>query len=157
VKVGGRHDVADLLLDMMRRKVVEEKNPLHAWEGYKLARYLNVPIPEWVLEYLDTCAVALGDGRDAEDALGLRVKGGHSKFRQMETASRDLGIFARLDFLLQITPDDLIDPDSDTIRLLRIESSLKGESRFDRIVQHVARENGLSAKTTRDIYYRLKR
>jgi hypothetical protein len=34
-------------------------NPIHAWEGWRLARKNELPIPTWVAGYLDGCSVAI--------------------------------------------------------------------------------------------------
>jgi hypothetical protein len=39
----------------------ETENPIHAWEGWRLSRKNELPIPEWVAEYFDTCSTAIDD------------------------------------------------------------------------------------------------
>jgi len=151
-------DLTAFILEGLHRQFVEDANPLHVWWAYRFTRTTKSPVPEWVADYLEHCAEDLTAGAPPSRALRLATKGGHSKFRQLATASRDTGIFSYVDFCMQLQPDDVEPP---------MPPLLRGESHLDRICEHVAEEtqrptNGfsskpMSTKTVRDIYYRLKR
>ena len=80
-------------------------NPIHLWSVYLLARQGGVPIPDWVLEYLDKAARVLTAPNGptsptaVADALGLATKGGPSKTRQAEMDQRDLAIVEHIEVL----------------------------------------------------------
>ena len=39
----------------------ETGNPIHAWEGWRLSRKNELPIPEWVADYFDKCSASIDD------------------------------------------------------------------------------------------------
>lgn len=64
-------------------------NVLHAWAAFREARGAGLPIPEWVLGYLDKCAFALAytceSAEDTLDAVGLKPeKGEHAHFARAQ-------------------------------------------------------------------------
>jgi hypothetical protein len=49
------------LIEEMKEQYENEKNPLFVWEAYQIARKWDIPLPEWVLKYLDDAAEELLD------------------------------------------------------------------------------------------------
>jgi hypothetical protein len=174
-------DVDQFIVAHLHQQFVEDGNPLHAWQAYQLSRRRRVPtilpdgelglmvceplpVPAWVAEYFDQSAEALLSGMPPNRALKLKVRGGHSKFRQLANDSRDVGIVSYVGFCMSLTSDDVT---KDVRRSDWLFAPLlRGESKLDRICEHVAEETRrkgirfsntpLSAKTIRDLYFRLK-
>jgi hypothetical protein len=86
--------VAERLLDAHRRSYEQTRNPIDAWRGYYECRTGDVPLPEWVLKYLDTVALTFCRWstehhevpRDLHaaiaSALGMNVPGRGNVFEQ---------------------------------------------------------------------------
>ena len=51
--------IAQRLIEVARAAYERDGNPLDAWWAYCEARESGQPVPDWVLTYLDRCAVAL--------------------------------------------------------------------------------------------------
>jgi len=162
--VVGSVAITALFIEDLHKQFVKDDNPLHVWQAYQWSRRPPRPLPDWVADYFDHCAEALLGGLPPSHALRLATKGGHSKFRQFADDSRDIGIFSYLDFCMSLTRDDLPDDYDDPDGLFG--PLLRGETKLDRLCDDVAAEtqrprNGfdskpLSAKTLRDLYFRLK-
>jgi hypothetical protein len=126
----------------------QTRNPLHAWEAYRIARASQVEVPAWVLTYMDQVAGSLlsAKGRKSAaacaEALGLSTRGGPSLARQAETDARDLMIVERIDTLQCSSHVGHADYD------LRDKSG---------IMQRVADEYQLSVDHVHKIYSRLVR
>jgi hypothetical protein len=89
-------------------------NALFAWDGWRHARALQaltpprgvreVPIPDWILDYLDGCAARLLDSRTPENlpaALGLAMgRGGPAAMTRRRTLFDHLAIASRVEDLL---------------------------------------------------------
>ncbi len=58
-----------IVLRNMKDRYQADPNPLYAWQAYALCRERGMPVPEWVLKYLDT---AVGDILQIQDD-GKRV------------------------------------------------------------------------------------
>lgn len=124
-----------------RRRVMYEsdgQNPIHAWLAYRVARYLRVPIPDWVLEFLDGAAKAISspgiNRKEAAKAVGLsaRGKGGRgTPSKRAKTHERKQAI---------VTMVQLFQRDGMLDELAWAE---------------VGHRNGLSTLRVRNIYYEL--
>jgi hypothetical protein len=160
------------LLEQLHNKFVKDANPLHVWQAYQWVRQFGLPVPDWVMAYLDQVANVLVTPRKDKDvkklavkALGLATKGGHGKHQQIANARRDTGIFSILDFCLSLTPDDLSDHEPKPAWLS--DQRLRGDGRLEMLCEHIAAETQrpdnklsdrpLSAKTIRALYFRRKR
>jgi len=76
-----------LAFSLLRPEALEilfekDQNPLYAWRAYQNCREHKIPIPDWVLAYLDSSAGKLLDVESPEQpahetyaALGLNMKG----------------------------------------------------------------------------------
>lgn len=51
-----RAAIATVFLERRRAIYRKTNNPVHVWLAYRAARHLKVPVPIWVLDYLDRCA-----------------------------------------------------------------------------------------------------
>lgn len=170
--------LALLICEGLQEQFFAERNPLYAWDAYRIARQAKVTVPEWVAVYFDRCAGKLAADADPQVALGLGTKGGHSKAAQKRSRSRDIGIFARVEVLLNLTPQDLGDPEPREdpklalirrLLLTKVKTKRGASSWAERVFTHVAWETRqqdheypdvrqpLSAKTVASIYYRLKK
>jgi hypothetical protein len=49
-------DIAKRFIDLQRSKYADTRNPLYAWRAFQEARGFDLPVPSWVLEYLDGAA-----------------------------------------------------------------------------------------------------
>ena len=49
------------MLDQKRKRFQETENPVDAWEAWRFCRESHLPIPDWVVSYLDRCAAFVGD------------------------------------------------------------------------------------------------
>jgi hypothetical protein len=59
--------------DHFREGFEETENPVHAWEGWRFYRRSRLPLPEWMLLYLDRCAEVvdrLSGGAVVQSAIG---------------------------------------------------------------------------------------
>lgn len=79
-------------------------NPWHAVRAYRDSRAAGVPVPEWVLEYLDRAFAAVDEastGREIAQALALvDAKGGQGNGqRRAETQSRNTEIVRTIQIL----------------------------------------------------------
>jgi hypothetical protein len=73
------------------------RNPVHAFNAYRLSRHDKIDVPGWILELLDQwaevlCVKSPKGGKAIADALGLGSKAGPSITKQAETEIRDLWI-----------------------------------------------------------------
>ena len=91
----------DLLLFENRYK--RSDNPLCAWEAFRFAKRFDLPIPDWVLDYLYDSADALlnisgglGDKTQAAiaEALQLKTDGGGSQFKRLQDLNRNIWMTA---------------------------------------------------------------
>ena len=78
-------------------------NGTHAWRVYKLARQKHLPVPDWVLTYLDGCAeritAAGGTGSPKLIAKALKIdtrRGGRTARARAKADLRDLTIVDRV-------------------------------------------------------------
>jgi hypothetical protein len=55
-----RREARRCAIEAMRRQFETEGNPLYAWDAFAWARSDGLPVPEWVLVYMDQAAKALG-------------------------------------------------------------------------------------------------
>jgi hypothetical protein len=145
----------------LHRQFLDTRNGLHVLEAIQFAHHASVPLPVWVVDYLATFAANVLGGTPADVALGLRIKGGHSKHRQLARQARDLGIISYIEFCLELTPDDWPADRALPPFLLPLK---RGETQLSIVCDIVAAEtrkpgNGfsrtrLSATTIRKIYER---
>ncbi|MCG8097264.1 MAG: hypothetical protein JAZ17_27190 [Candidatus Thiodiazotropha endolucinida] len=86
-------------------------NPLYIWQAYSMCREVDLPIPDWILEYLDQCSINLmnhWDNPPKESAnaiaksLNMVSPGRGSVFT--ETSRRDLNIAFFMAGSLQMDP-----------------------------------------------------
>jgi hypothetical protein len=121
-------------------------NPIHLWHAYVLARQGGMPIPDWVLAYIDSVARVLtgptgpNSPKAIADALGLGTKGGPSKARQAGINQRHLDIVNHILVLLDA-------PAVHRSRDLDLD-------RFG-IMNRVADAHGLSVERVQQIYYEM--
>lgn len=86
------------------------RNPVHAFNAYRLSRHGKIDVPGWILELLDQWAEVLcvkrpKGAKAIADALGLGSKGGPSITKQAETEIRDLWIAEGILVLLDCHPE----------------------------------------------------
>ena len=55
------HVIAQREIEVAHDAYERDGNPLHVWSAYCEARESGQPLPEWVMTYLDRCAMALMD------------------------------------------------------------------------------------------------
>jgi hypothetical protein len=168
-------DFRTFLLEHLHKDFLKDANPLHVWQAYQYwRRWRRLPralpaLPDWVAAYFDGCATALLQGKPPHQALGLATRGGHSKFKQFADERRDMEIFSYLDFMNQLTRDDLLPEDARKLDWLFAPRRRGSKTKIDRICEHVAADmrrpdyarfsginKPLSAKTLRDLYFRMK-
>ena len=94
-----------------RARILYEKsgNAFHVWEAYRWSRWNDQPIPDWVLEYLDSVAKTLKDekprnAKEVAQALGMAVKGGSSKSSLSLSESARLELFQAVEILKRLEP-----------------------------------------------------
>ena len=65
--------VAEQQLEMIHKYYEFENNPIWAWLAYQRARTWGIPIPEWVLIYLDDASQKLwgAHSRSVREALAV--------------------------------------------------------------------------------------
>ena len=83
---------AAFTLDEEHRRFTATNNGVFAWEAYRVARAARVPVPGWVLSYLDRCARGLCGAtgtREVADALGLATRGGPPPSKKTQARYRD--------------------------------------------------------------------
>ncbi|MCG7931502.1 MAG: hypothetical protein N0E44_15805 [Candidatus Thiodiazotropha lotti] len=87
-------------------------NPLYAWHTYNMFSSAELPIPEWVLEYLDQCTKNLlnlwdnppkESAKSIANALNMVSPGRGSVFT--DTSRRDLDIASHIAESLNKDPD----------------------------------------------------
>ena len=137
--------LATVFIDRSQALYRHSGNPMHAWRAFDIARHGGIPIPDWVLEYLDPVAKALtaapgpSTPKAVADALGLGIKGGPSMAQQARTDQRHLDIVEHILFLQERS--DREDADLDLRDTLGI-------------MQRVADEYGLSLERVQALYLR---
>lgn len=52
---------AESSLSKFRRQFEKTGNSIEAWQAYKYARRLGVPVPGWVLDYFDACSFQINE------------------------------------------------------------------------------------------------
>jgi hypothetical protein len=147
-------------IDLRHALYLRRRNPIHVWRAYAAARQLGVPVPDWVLDYFDTCAKALAtrhsSAKAIADALGLGTRGGRLVTGQADTDERNVAIVERIDQLqsrpsrreLQALADahglktDVVDPGDRTLLV---------------ILEQVAAEYHLDVNQVQAIYYKMIR
>lgn len=136
------------------------KNAIHVWSAYRLARTWRMPIPDWVLDYLDACAVAVTttptSAKTMADAIGLGTRLGSGVTRQAATDRRHLEMVERIIQLRQ-RPSRR---DLETLkRRYHVTEQIvdPGDRTLLDILTQVADEFGLSLDRTTAIYYTLTR
>lgn len=130
---------------LVRRLEVEHResgNALYAWKTWALAREFKRPLPEWVSEYLDTCAGRLlacaerpptNVGRALGRALGFLVSRGRgSEFSAFAALRRHVGI-------------------ADTVRLAR-----EGGATWEQAFARAAKLHEMSETTVRAAWRELR-
>ena len=92
------------LLDVMKKEFERTANPVHAWEAWRFCRECSLPIPDWVISYLDRSGEAIqaiGDGRVAPvrhwqgDALKRRKgppRSRQAKGRRLQCHLESIGV-----------------------------------------------------------------
>ncbi len=98
----------DDLIGELEVEFRESKNPLLAWEGFRLSMAVDQATPGWILDYLGDCALRLSDileevergkptGKEAERvgrSLGFAAKPGRgSWFSKLASIRRDRRIY----------------------------------------------------------------
>ncbi len=91
--------VAEQELERYRKLYEFENNPLWAWLGYRKARTGGVPIPEWVLIYLDDVSQKLWGKHSGSvrEALGFAYKGRGKRHGQYLRTIRDHNLAVAVD------------------------------------------------------------
>jgi hypothetical protein len=82
------HRYAEGFLAELSLVFERDRNPMHAWEAYQLARINKHDLPEWVLQYLDRAAEALIELRDG-------AADGNPPEREAETVGKAIGFGKR--------------------------------------------------------------
>ncbi len=98
----------DNLVGELEVEFGESRNPLLAWEGFRISKKSGQAIPGWILDYLDGCALRLSEilaevdrgkptGKEAQRvsrAFGFTAKRGRgSWFSNLTSARRDRKIY----------------------------------------------------------------
>ena len=130
---------ADFAIEQDGDQYKRTNNAVYVWRAYRTARAADVPIPEWVFQYFDRCALAiLGRPMNARTALrALELKaggGGPSAARRAATADRDRDIVIHVDY-----------------------RKAHGDAAILAIFDTVAEMSGISSERVRDIYYQARR
>ncbi len=89
--LGDVASVAEQEFEAYRKLYEFENNPLWAWLVYQRARTWGVPIPEWVLIYLDDVSQKLWGKHSGSvrEALGFAYKGRGKRYDQYLRTIRD--------------------------------------------------------------------
>ena len=81
----------------------KDQNPLYAWRAYQNCREHKIPIPDWVLAYLDSSAGKLLDVKSPEQpaqetyaALGLNQPGSGTEYGRFYEAEKKLNAVCRV-------------------------------------------------------------
>ena len=81
----------------------KDQNPLYAWRSYQNCREHKIPIPDWVLAYLDSSAGKLLDiefpeqpAHETYAALGLNQPGSGTRYRRFDEAEKKLNAVCRV-------------------------------------------------------------
>ncbi len=81
----------------------KDQNPLYAWRAYQNCREHKIPIPDWVLAYLDSSAGKLLDiefpeqpAHETYAALGLNQPGSGTRYRRFDEAEKKLNAVCRV-------------------------------------------------------------
>ena len=98
-KLGDVASIAEQEFETYRKLYEFENNPLWAWIVYRRARTWGVPIPEWVLIYLDDVSQKLWGKHSASvrEALGFAYKGRGTRYNQYLRAFRDIKLAIAVD------------------------------------------------------------
>ena len=97
-------------LNRLKRLNSHNPNPLYAWKAYKHSREFGMPIPGWVLNYLDDSATKLlaieqpeknKVARAISDAIGMKKQGRGTVFANYRKIERDLKIAVRVSELIE--------------------------------------------------------
>ena len=91
--------VAEQQLEMIHKYYEFENNPIWAWLAYQRARTWGIPIPEWVLIYLDDASQKLwgAHSRSVREALGFAYKGRGKRYGQYLRTIRDHNLAVAVD------------------------------------------------------------
>jgi hypothetical protein len=78
-----------MFCERRRAMYLETRNGVHALAAYRLARYLRVPVPKWVLEYFDRVARAIVRQHSTKYAQALELVSGSGTKAATDRAERD--------------------------------------------------------------------
>jgi hypothetical protein len=153
-KVAQAQDVVDRarkyvegLLAELSLAFQHDRNPMHAWEAYQIARVNEHDIPEWILQYLDRAAASLvllrddaADGNPPEreahavgKAIGFGKRRGETGYLKAHAMfCRDLEIYFDL--------KDQIDQKSSRYKTTNVKMIA---------VEEIAKKHGIDAATVR--------
>ena len=90
---------AEQQLETFRKLYEGENNPLWAWLAYNMARTWGVPLPEWVLIYLDDVSHKLWGKHSGSvrAALGFVYRGRGTRYSQYLFTHRDIKLAIAVD------------------------------------------------------------
>jgi hypothetical protein len=149
----------------------------HAWRAYQLARDAQLPIPAWVLDYLDAAAKPLAAGPSAKEAMRvLRLASGKrgGRHRSADTADRHLGIVQQvglelsrgeltesalksIDACQRIAGDKRATPQQRKAAVEKIRALLNAPTQKNspdlKIFERVGERVGLQGPSVRNIWY----
>ena len=144
--LNGQRDpvIAQSVIEVARDAYERDGNPLDVWSAYCEARESGLPVPDWILTYLDRCAVAL---------LNLGSDSAHGKSVTVPSAAiaeafemKRPGKGGRGSVFSKFTNRRWIFYGGTVALYMR-----QGDQETDAI-EDVARKNGVSAATVRRAY-----
>ena len=138
------HVIAQREIEVARDAYERDGNPLHVWSAYCEARESGQPLPEWVMTYLDRCAMALMDLVSAS-ARGKSVTTPSTAIAEAFEMKRP-GQGGRGSVFSEFTNRTWIFYGGTVALYMR-----QGDQETDAI-DDVARKNGVSAATVRRAY-----
>jgi hypothetical protein len=123
-----REALASIFLPPCEALYVETGNEVHAWRGYRIARRLKVPVPEWIFAAFDQIAARAG--------VPMRSRGGPSALSRAKHDLRDLRIVRKIDILTNA-------------------GSLSVDEAIERVIEELSDRTDLelSFERVREIYY----
>jgi hypothetical protein len=103
---GSEQEIAEWWIRYFRYRFEEDREPIFAWYAYQWARADKVPIPDWVLTYLDWCAANLiaaershatmDPAPTAAAAIGFKRKGRTGRWNPFKPRDEGLEVVSAL-------------------------------------------------------------
>jgi hypothetical protein len=92
---GVERDAIDVFIDGLRRRFLETGDPMCACDAYRLARSLNLKLPDWILEWLDRGIFefqAAIEGETFFEGFGVALKTLPDKIRPAQAFAKAFGV-----------------------------------------------------------------